>query len=201
MDDSPETYESEPRRSLMQQVQSHPAVDWLIAAYQDTPLSAHKIEPFVRKHNIDMTEFEPGPYRTYSDFFERRFLPGKRTFPQAAEQMGAFAEARYFAWEQLTSEMRLPIKGCSLRPETLLGSSEWASRFVGGPAIVARLAPMDYHHVHYVDNGSTLDHCRLGGRLWTVNRNALQNQPDILFQNERSSQLLTTENFGLVGFV
>ena len=36
MDDS----ESEPRRLLMQQMQSHPAVDWLIAAYQDTRFSA-----------------------------------------------------------------------------------------------------------------------------------------------------------------
>lgn len=115
--------------------------------------------------------------------------------------MGAFAEARHFAWEQLTSEMRLPIKGSSLGPETLLGNSEWAERFASGPMIAARLAPMDYHHLHYMDDGSTLDHCRLGGRLWTVNRNALEHQPDILFKNERSAQLLATEHFGVIGFV
>lgn len=201
MDDSPATYESEPRRSLAQQLQSHPAVDWLIAAYQDTRFSARKIGPFIRKHQIDMEEFEPGPYRTYADFFERRFRPGKRHFPQAAEAMGAFAEARYFAWEQLTPDLRLPVKSSSLEPETLLGSAEWAERFAGGPVIAARLAPMDYHHLHYIDDGSTVDHRRLGGRLWTVNRNALQHQPDILFQNERSAQLLMTEHFGLVGFV
>ncbi len=201
MDDSPATYESKPHRSWMQWVQAQPAVDWLIAAYQDTPFSARKIEPFVRKHGIDMSEFEPGPFRSYADFFERRFRPGRRNFPDAAGEMGAFAEARYFAWEKLQPDMQFPVKGASLRPEALLGSAERAARFKGGAVIGARLAPVDYHHVHYFDDGTTLQHSRLGSRLWTVNRNALQHQSDILFRNERSVQLLETAHFGVVGFV
>src|SRR5690349_20397104 len=90
MDDSPSTYESRPHRSVTQWLQSSPTIDRLIAAYQDTPFTASKIEPFVRKHGIDMSEFKPGPYKSYADFFEREFLPGKRRFPEAAEQMGAF---------------------------------------------------------------------------------------------------------------
>jgi len=60
---------------------------------------------------------------------------------------------------------------------------------------------VDYHHLHYFDDGETLEQERLGKRLWTVNRNALQNQPDILFRNERKAQILATRNFGRVGFV
>ncbi|CCD84868.1 Putative Phosphatidylserine decarboxylase [Bradyrhizobium sp. ORS 285] len=201
MDDSPATYESEPRRSWMQWLQSQPAVDWLIAAYQDTRFSARKIEPFIRKHGIDMSQFEPGPFRTYAEFFERRFRAGMRSFPEQVERMGAFAEARYFAWERLRSDMEFPIKGTSLRPQDLLGNAEFAARFEGGPVIGARLAPMDYHHLHYVDDGETIHQHRIGGRLWTVNRNALQHQPGLLFQNERVVQLLRTANFGVVGFV
>ena len=73
LSDSPATYESSPRRSLTNLLQSHPAYDWLVSMYQNTRLSARKIDPFVRKHRIDMEEFEPGPYRTYAEFFERRF--------------------------------------------------------------------------------------------------------------------------------
>jgi phosphatidylserine decarboxylase len=47
----------------------------------------------------------------------------------------------------------------------------------------------------------TLETDRIGSKLWTVNRNALQNQPDILFRNERSVQMLRTENFGKIGMV
>jgi hypothetical protein len=54
MDDSPSTYESKPRRSLNQWLESHPIYDWLLAAYQNSRLSAKNIAPFVRKHGIDM---------------------------------------------------------------------------------------------------------------------------------------------------
>jgi hypothetical protein len=64
-----------------------------------------------------------------------------------------------------------------------------------------RLAPVDYHHVHYCDDGRSLDHDRLGRRLWTVNQHALRNKQDILFSNERSINILETRNFGCLAFV
>jgi hypothetical protein len=48
--------------------------------------------PFIRKHHIDMIQFEPGPYRTYAAFFDRRFKPGVRRFPEDSSMLGAFAE-------------------------------------------------------------------------------------------------------------
>src|SRR3954468_20473431 len=114
MPDSPATYESRPHRSLVNVLQSHPAYDWLISMYQNTRLSARKIEPFIRKHHIDMAQFEPGPYRTYAAFFERRFKSGVRSFPKEPNIAGAFAEARYFAWDKLRADQNFPIKGHSL---------------------------------------------------------------------------------------
>jgi phosphatidylserine decarboxylase len=201
MDDSPATYESRPRRSIMQWLGSSPTWDWLVAAYQNTSFSARNIEPFIRKHHIDMTEFEPGPFKSYAEFFDRRFLPGKRMFPAAPQEMGAFAEARYFAWEKLERGMEFPIKGHSITPELLFGNASEARPFEGGPVILARLSPMDYHHLHYVDDGRTINTWKLGSRLWTVNPNALKRQPDILFRNERSVQLLETDQFGRLAMV
>ena len=60
---------------------------------------------------------------------------------------------------------------------------------------------MDYHHVHYPDDGKTISQDKYGGRLWTVNRNALQSMREILFRNERQVQILETANFGRLGFV
>jgi hypothetical protein len=56
MEDSTSTYESRPRRSAIQWITSSPTVDWLVAAYQNTRFSARKIEPFVRRHHIDVSE-------------------------------------------------------------------------------------------------------------------------------------------------
>jgi phosphatidylserine decarboxylase len=201
MEDSPATYETHPHRSLTNLLQSHPGYDWIIATYNNTRLSGRKIEPFIKKHKIDMSEFEPGPYRSYAEFFERPLRDGVRNFPAAPNCMGAFAEARYFAWETLSPRQEFPIKGHSLGAEQLLGSLDRARPFEGGPVILARLAPVDYHHLHYSDDGTTIDHQRLGKRLWSVNANALRNQPDILFRNERVVHILETRNFGRLGFV
>jgi phosphatidylserine decarboxylase len=201
MEDSPATYESCPRHSLRQWLESEPLYDWVVAAYQETKRSARTIEPFVRRHNIDMSEFKPVAYRSYSEFFDREFKEGMRTFPKEPGRMGAFGEARYFGWEKIDRTQRLPVKGASLRAEDILGSNERAAAFAGGPVILARLSPMDYHHLHYPDDGVTLETARRGRPLWTVNWHALQHQPDILFRNERQIHILQTDHFGRLGFV
>jgi phosphatidylserine decarboxylase len=115
--------------------------------------------------------------------------------------MGAFAEARYFAWEKLDRMQRFPVKGQSLSAEDILNDTRRAQPFLGGPVLLVRLAPVDYHHLHYFDDGETLEHYRLGTRLWTVNWHALQNEPRILMRNERLVSLLKTRNFGRIAFV
>jgi phosphatidylserine decarboxylase len=92
MDDHPATYDSRPRRSLTQWLQSRRLYDWFIAAYQDSRLSVRDIEPFISKHKIDLTDFKPVVYRSFADFFDREFRPGVRPFPSEPDEMGAFSE-------------------------------------------------------------------------------------------------------------
>jgi phosphatidylserine decarboxylase len=122
MDDHPATYDSRPRRSLTQWLESRRLYDWLIAAYQDTGWSAREIEPFISKHKIDMSEFKPVKYRSFAEFFDREFRPGLRRFPGEPDQMGAFSEARYFAWAKLEPGQKFPVKGHSLSAARILGS-------------------------------------------------------------------------------
>jgi phosphatidylserine decarboxylase len=201
MEDRAPTYESEPRRSIMQWLESQPIYDWFVAAYQNTSWSKRKIEPFIRKNHIDMDEFESVNYASFAEFFDRRFRRGVRTFPCLPHEMGAFAEARYFAWERIQCDQTFPVKGHSLSAGHILGKAERALPFADGPVLLARLAPVDYHHVHYPDDGATLEQDHLGHRLWTVNWHALQSKDDILFQNERRMNILATRNFGRLAFV
>jgi phosphatidylserine decarboxylase len=201
MDDHQPHYESEPQRSFTQWVKSQPVYDRLYALYENSPLSTREIEPFIRKYHINMAEFEPVRYRSFAEFFDRRFRPSVRKFPSVPDEMGAFAEARYFGWQNIAPDQKFPVKGHSLSADQILGSADWARPFAGGPVLLVRLAPVDYHHMHYPDDGTTRDHQRLGRRLWTVNCHALQSKPDILFANERNVNILETCNFGRLGFV
>jgi phosphatidylserine decarboxylase len=201
MDDAKTHYESAPGRSPIQWLESQPLYDWLYALLQNSRWSKRKIPPFIEKHQIDMSQFEAVDYASYNEFFVRKFRRGARSFPANDEQMGAFVEARYFGWDAIEPTQQFPIKAHSLSAEQILGCSELARPFVGGPVLVARLAPVDYHRIHYPDAGNTLESDRIGGRLWTINWRALQNKPDILFRNERHVQILETRVFGRLGFV
>jgi phosphatidylserine decarboxylase len=201
MDDHPATYDSRPRRSLTQWLESNRLYDWLVAAYQNSRRSAREIQPFIAKHRIDMTDFKPVIYRSFADFFDREFRPGVRPFPTDLREMGAFAEARYFGWRSLDASQRFPVKGHSLGAERILDSERRARPFLGGPVILARLSPMDYHHTHFPDDGETVVTAWAGGPLWTVNWHALLAMPDILFRNHRQINILKTRHFGLIGFV
>lgn len=201
MDDHPSTYESLPRRSFTQWLESEPLYDWLLAVYQNTRRSARQIEPFIKKHHIDMSEFKPVTYRSFAEFFDREFLPGERPFTTSPNEMAAFAEARYFGWDTIRPDQEFPIKGCSLRAEQILGSATRAAPFIDGPVVLGRLSPVDYHHVHYPDDGTTIERAQLGRSLWTVQWHALQHQPDILLRNERQINILDTAHFGKLAFV
>lgn len=141
MEHHPATYESKPRRSLTQWLESEPLYDWLVALYQNTGRSARQIKPFIKKHHIDMSEFKPVAYRSFAEFFDREFLPDMRLFVSAPDEMAAFAEARYFGWHKIDPQQELPIKGCSLNAQQVLGSAERAAPFIGGPVILGRLSP------------------------------------------------------------
>jgi phosphatidylserine decarboxylase len=201
MDDSPATYETTPSRSFSQQLRSRLLYAEIVGLLQSTRYSKREIKPFIRNHHIDMSQFEPRNYTSYDDFFVRKFRPGMRSFPKQPEQLGAFAEARYFGWEAFSPQQQFPVKGHSLNAEQLLGSAELARPFLDGPLLVARLAPMDYHHLHYPDAGHTLEHYKKGHRLWTVNWKAMENKSNLYIENERGIQILATENFGRLAFV
>jgi hypothetical protein len=104
MEDAPQTYETRPRRSLRQWLEAQPIYDRLIALYQESGFSRKKIEPFIRRHSIDMSEFKPVAYRSYAEFFDREFLPDARPFVEDPSILAAFAEARYFGWTRVELE-------------------------------------------------------------------------------------------------
>jgi phosphatidylserine decarboxylase len=173
----------------------------IYGAYQNSSRSSRKVAPFVKKFKINLSEFEPGPFRSFNDFFIRRFLPGKRAFPLEVAEMGAFAEARYLAFESLQASDTLPVKGLRLAAVDVLGTTPGKGRFDGGPCLLARLCPVDYHRFHYPDSGRTSHWHREAGLLHSVNPAAFQRRPDVFLANERQISILDTPNFGTLAFV
>lgn len=174
---------------------------------QSTAWSARKITAFVRRYGIDLTQFEVpvGGYASFNDFFVRKFKPGVRAFDSNSEVLPAFAEARYLGWESVTREQVFPVKGRDLTASALLGAGEvageFAADFEGGPVLIARLCPVDYHRYHYPDAGTTMAAWDVPGAYHSVNPWALRARGELFSTNRRRVSILETQNFGRLGYV
>lgn len=173
----------------------------LYGAYQSSPSSKAAIPPFIAKFKIPMAEYVDPGFRSFNDFFIRKFKPGVRKFVETSGKMPAPAEARYLAFERVSVDQTFPVKGSQLSPEALLGNAERAKPFLGGSVLIARLCPTDYHRYHYPDNGRTLEHYSVAGRLHSVNPWALRYRDEIFATNERRVSILETENFGRLAYI
>jgi phosphatidylserine decarboxylase len=173
----------------------------LVGALQSTRASARKVPAFVNRFDIPMDEFEDRDWSSFNDFFVRRFRPGAREFCSEPERMPAFSEARYLAFERVALDFTFPVKGQHLTPQAILGDAARAAAFAGGPLLIARLAPVDYHRFHFPDHGEVLDEYRIAGRLHSVNPFALRARNEILATNERHVSILATANFGRLAMV
>jgi phosphatidylserine decarboxylase len=168
---------------------------------QSTRWSGRKVEPFIARYGIPMDEYEAGPFPTFNDFFVRRFRDGARRFAAEPSVMPAFAEARYLAWTSIEDDQTFPVKGHHLSAAALLASDELARDFTGGPLLLARLCPVDYHRYHYPDDGRVVESYRAHGAYHSVNPVALKAKSDVLATNERHISILDTENFGKLAYV
>ena len=194
-------YETKIGQALAEAVLSRRRVSQLYGAYQASRLSAHKVEPFIRQFKIPMDDYEPGPFQNFNEFFIRKFRDGKRPFVKPAEEMGAFAEARYLAYAKIFPDQKFPVKGKSLSATALVGKPEIGKVFEGGPLLLARLCPTDYHRFHFPDAGSILESYTIHGKLHSVNPVALKYKDDIFITNERQVSILKTKNFGRLAYV
>jgi phosphatidylserine decarboxylase len=182
----------------------------IYGTFQDLPTSAAKVRPFIDKFHIPMDEYEPGSkpavdprdsYKSFNQFFIRRFKPLRRPFVSESNRMPAFAEARYVGFEAIEEKRLYPVKGQYLLAKDLVGNAQIAKIFEGGPLVIARLCPVDYHRYHYPDNGKVLDHFRVAGAYDSVNPLALKYKNQIFIKNERYTSILQTENFGRLAYI
>lgn len=186
------------------------SVSQVYGCYQDWSRSKNKVPPFVEKFNIDLSIYKPGSvsaekkehsYKSFNEFFIREFEADKRAFVDDMNKMPAFCEARYFGHQEINSDVRIPVKGKLLNSNDLLGGSKWSQDFAGGPLLIARLCPVDYHRYHYPLSGKTLDSFPIKGQYHSVNPIALKSKPEIFIKNERRASILETEKFGKLAYI
>lgn len=189
---------------LASPILTHKSASKLYGSRMDSPRSRKKISSFIEDFDIAKDDFIQSStcdvgWNNFNEFFIRQYKPEVLNFVQGG-QMPAFSDGRYFAWADESDVGKLPVKGYQIDIHELLGRNHTAT-FKGGPVVVSRLAPIDYHRYHFPDDAKIVESYQIPGVLHSVNPLALKSKSDIFMVNERVVTILDSKNFGRLAMI
>lgn len=167
---------------------------------QRKSISAKKILPFIKKYEIDISEFaeDPSSFRSFNDFFTRKLKPEAR--PIAPDHSTAIipADGRYLFYPNIAHVDGFVVKGKKFCLKKLLGSADLAEQYAEGAMVIARLCPSDYHRYHFPCDGIPGKTHLINGHLYSVNPMAIKKNIHIFTENKRTLCTMKTALFGEV---
>lgn len=173
-----------------------PAVSRLGGRLLDSGISKLLIRPFIRSHQIDMSDYKTKRYMSYNDFFTREMAEEARRIDNTPESFISPCDSRLLVCKA-DSESTFFIKHTQYTLSELLKDRRISKRYSGGYIWIFRLCVEDYHRYIYVDYGKESARRRIAGVLHTVNPAAGVRFP-IYKENTREYSLLSSENFGVI---
>ena len=162
--------------------------------FMNSSLSKGQIKSFVEKNNIDLNLYESQDYHSYNDFFTRTIKEGVRHIDEDESALIAPCDSKLTVYP-IADSLQLKIKNSFYTIEDLLMSPTLADEYRGGLCLVFRLTVDDYHHYHFIDDGTAEKDHFIKGIFHTVNPIASDYYP-IYKTNSRSYTVLHTKHFG-----
>ncbi len=173
-----------------------PVVSKAAGVFCNSPLSTKMIPAFIKKANIDLTEYEPALYGSYNEFFTRKIKADARPIDMTPTSVVSPCDSKLTVYP-IDSDSIFDIKGVSYHVDEFLRCQKLAEKYNGGYFCIFRLDVADYHRYMYFDNGTKSRNFHINGFYHTVNPVALE-KADIYRENTREFTVLHTENFGNV---
>ncbi|WP_017192878.1 phosphatidylserine decarboxylase [Italian clover phyllody phytoplasma] len=170
-------------------------VTYLASLYFKTFLSKIHISKTIKEYNIDLDLFEKKKFRSYNDFFTRKykhlsFDRKETTFISPCEGLVSIFPIYH--------NSVYTIKNVNYHLSDLLKDDKLASEYLDGQLVIFRLKANDYHRYIFIDDGLLgLKTVKIKGKFHTVNPIAFK-QFNFLQENTREYNILHTHNFGQV---
>lgn len=164
--------------------------------FMDSSMSRPLIKRFIRKNNIDLSEYTDTHYRSFNDCFTRRIRPELRPIPHNPRALIAPCDGRLSAYH-IHDGLVMPIKQSLYSVSDLLGGDPIAEEYRDGICLVFRLCVDNYHRYCYIDSGTKGRNVYLPGQLHTVRPIALSQVP-VFIRNCREYTVMNTVAFGPV---
>lgn len=179
---------------LVVQMMIRPWVSRTAGFFLNRRLSALAVKPFIRKHGIDMSDFENRRFLSFNDFFTRKIRPGSRPIDSDPRHLISPCDSKLTVYE-IQEDSRFRIKNSDYTLSSLLRDSALADHYQGGTLLLFRLTVGDYHRYCFPDSGRIETPVSIPGVFHTVNPAASARYP-IYKENTREYTLLQSDHFG-----
>lgn len=165
----------------------------------NSKISCLLIKPFIKKHDINMNDYELKKYKSFNDFFIRKIKPGKRKIIKKEDIFIAPCDSKLTVYE-IDSKLTFKVKNSLYDVSSLIKDEKIAKKFKGGYALVYRLSPEDYHRYYFIDDGIVLKNYKIDGFFHTVNP-VVYDKFKVFKENTRECTYIKTKNFSEVLYV
>jgi len=171
--------------------------------YCDSVFSKRKIQKFIDDFKIDENDFkhDKSHYRNFNDFFARNLAKEARPIKFDSDILISPGDGRLFACENIDIDNLVQVKGITYSLRELVQNDSLAEKYNDGVCLILRLAPIDYHRFHFIDNGICEKRVKIKGLYYSVNPIALNKIPKLFCENKREYSLFHSHNFGDVLYV
>lgn len=163
----------------------------LYSIYITSRLSKIKIRRFIKKHCINMEEYQEKDYTSFNDFFIRVIKPDKR---KIEEDLIAVCDSKLSVY-QIDEDSRFYIKNGLYTVEELIGEKRSYQY-----ALIFRLCVDDYHHYIFPDDGIVTQTRHINGILHTVQPIAFKKYK-VFHENDREITFLKCDHLGDVCYI
>jgi len=144
-----------------------PLSNWIVkyaktmGNFLDTPASAANLSTFYTAENfhVDAYILPEGGWKTFNEFFARKFLPGTRPVDRPSDQkvIVTAADSTFAASFAINDKSEVIIKGLPWTISELLSGSQYSHDFAGGKFMHMFLNTFDYHRQHAPVDGKVLE--------------------------------------------
>lgn len=170
-----------------------PSVSKISGKFMNSKLSRINIKSFVKKNNIDLSEYEQRRFNSYNDFFTRKILDNKRIVDMNKNAFISPCDSKLSVYK-INHNSTFKIKDSYYTIYDLLNGNDIYKDYIDGLCLIFRLSTDDYHRYCYIDDGNKEKNVYIPGVLHTVQPIALDNY-NIYKRNAREYTILHTKNF------
>lgn len=155
--------------------------------------SVQLVPEFCSTYGVRIEDFEipDGGWSSFNEFFMRKLAPNVRPLPENPCCLACPGEGRVRAYA--TTPDRLCVKGQNHRLADFFDDGTLAAQFEGGPCLLVRLCPSDYHRFHFPFSGTIVCQRKIPGTLFSVHPWAELHEPDSWWKNARTLTVVDTE--------